>query len=71
MIAPDSKLQTVTELQERLQVIYRARHAESERPAANRRGEGSAVLQAKQRAKLEKLDKRADSIRARIKALAA
>lgn len=71
MLIPDSKLETATDLQDRLQSIFRQYSVECDKGARDRRGNSTPALQDKHTAKLKKLDDRATTIKARLRAMGA
>ena len=67
-LVPDSKLSTPDELRARLQQILRARSAEQDRPARDRKGVARPDLFKKQADKLRKFEDRAEAIKQRLRA---
>lgn len=71
-LVPDSKLMTIADIEARIQVIYRQRNAECERPLHDKRtGVTRGGAAQKQMAKLAKFDSRVSALRSRIREMAA
>lgn len=70
MLVPDAKLVSKTDIEERIQSIYRQRAAEVDKgPRRTRSGETRPDWQDSHRAKLAKFDARVDALRARLRSL--
>lgn len=70
MLVPDAKLVSQTDIEERIQSIYRQRAAEVDKgPRRTRSGETRPAWQDSHRARLERLDFRIDALNDRLKRL--